>query len=180
MREGLRILVGQLVERRKYEGDFGTIYAYRLLGELIDKLAALASSGAAPLESRIQRGLEAGALLGPEWDGASLVELAREIVRLRAALASSGAASTASPASPWQPISTAPRDGSLILCCEDGAPFGYEIPHYTVAYWTISHRYYAGGFWQDVYRDLVVQPTHWMPLPDPPAASVGDPQTERE
>ena len=65
----------------------------------------------------------------------------------------------------WQPIDTAPKDGTPLLLAEPGEPLGYEIPHVTAGYWARSQRYEAGGFWQDVYRDLVVNPTHWTRLP---------------
>lgn len=77
------------------------------------------------------------------------------------------------PAAPqdWQPIATAPKDGTAVLLSEPGELLGYEIPHYTAGYWAPSHRCAAGGFWQDAYRDMVVQPTHWQPLPTSPTAS---------
>ncbi len=85
-----------------------------------------------------------------------------------AALASSGAAS---PASPWQPISTAPKDGTHILAWRDS---GIGMMRWR------ERRGDTGGFWDEWHVKRPSEPTHWMPLPDPPAASVGDPQTERE
>ena len=71
----------------------------------------------------------------------------------------------------WQPIETAPRDGtSLLLWC----------PHYkrpirvgTYEIWedfshgqSVSKReYWSIG----TFDSLEVLPTHWMPLPEPPA-----------
>ena len=60
------------------------------------------------------------------------------------------------PASPWQPIDTAPRDGSRILLYDRGV---------------IVEGYYVGApcFWVIVDRyDDSCLPTHWMPLPEPP------------
>jgi hypothetical protein len=91
------------------------------------------------------------------------------------ALASSGAAS---PAPTWHPISTAPKDGTCMLISD--ARFRGSSSRTTVlSFWMPYIR--AGhptGNWFGV-----TEATHWMPLPappGPPAASVGDPQTERE
>ena len=59
----------------------------------------------------------------------------------------------------WQPIETAPRDGTRVLLYENG-------------------HYYAGetegddGYWSSFCGQYVVttpDPTHWMPLPEAPA-----------
>ena len=64
---------------------------------------------------------------------------------------------------PWQPIETAPRDGTeLLLCAADTLVLG---------------RFYRGvGQWADVDKALgskagwfwafAIRPTHWMPLPN--------------
>jgi len=60
----------------------------------------------------------------------------------------------------WQPIETAPRDGTWIL--------GYETflddhhPCQRIVYWSKDR-----GCWFDDEYDFA--PTHWMPLPDPPS-----------
>lgn len=61
----------------------------------------------------------------------------------------------------WQPIETAPKDGTNILV------FGYgdmTVVHWNIygLYWNLSESgaYAENGEWQ---------PTHWMPLPPPPA-----------
>ena len=61
----------------------------------------------------------------------------------------------------WQPIETAPRDGSSMLLCVG--------QWFTVGCW---HR--AGSFWVTngpTYSRYPVpeQPTHWMPRPEAPA-----------
>lgn len=57
----------------------------------------------------------------------------------------------------WQPIETAPRDGERILLVINHGPHGDKI-------WT--------GLWADgwivSYGKAEKQPTHWMPLPEPP------------
>jgi hypothetical protein len=55
----------------------------------------------------------------------------------------------------WQDIETAPKDGTMVL----GWYRGWDNP--LVIYW------YTGlNRW-----NTTMQPTHWMPLPDPPKAS---------
>ncbi|PVE22209.1 hypothetical protein DC522_22175 [Microvirga sp. KLBC 81] len=55
----------------------------------------------------------------------------------------------------WQPIETAPRDGSPILIFTAWSDR-------TVGYWS-AHR----KIWVDQSHGIVVA-TYWMPLPDPP------------
>jgi Protein of unknown function (DUF551) len=58
----------------------------------------------------------------------------------------------------WQPIETAPRDGTMVLVFR--APeTGYEKRVYGVDYT-------KGGEWW--LSRTQMQPTHWMPLPPPP------------
>lgn len=65
------------------------------------------------------------------------------------------------PPTQWQPIETAPRDGSNVLVYEDGA--------ITVVFWDEGawrHPYKGGKTtWPNV--------THWQPLPEPPAQGEG-------
>ena len=58
----------------------------------------------------------------------------------------------------WQPIETAPMDGSWILTYTNLQGFDNEFM--AVKY---DHNYgWSGG----AYTEL--KPTHWMPLPEPP------------
>lgn len=73
----------------------------------------------------------------------------------------------------WQPISTAPKDGTLIL--------GFAIIDTQTGNWKMrimSHDHYAEvGMRQNWsgWGDSWVGPTHWMPLPKPPGpANVPD------
>lgn len=64
----------------------------------------------------------------------------------------------------WQPIETAPKDGTIILGCGFGSK-GYFVD---------DVRWIDGAFWAfDPYADshslLSTQLTHWMPLPPPPS-----------
>jgi hypothetical protein len=69
----------------------------------------------------------------------------------------------------WQPIETAPKDGTRILGfnrCDDGiAIYRWDVQPYHKKprpYWQmeccINQRWFSEGR----------QPTHWMPLPEPP------------
>jgi hypothetical protein len=59
----------------------------------------------------------------------------------------------------WQPIETAPKDGTIVLLVIDHGKWGEKV-------WT--------GLWDDgwmvIYGKARNAPTHWMPLPAPPAA----------
>lgn len=81
----------------------------------------------------------------------------------------------------WQPIETAPRDATAILVMRDicpGARSGRAEEcngrnTYVAAWWPDERG--GQGAWI-CYMDAVldpecpVEPTHWMPLPDPPGA----------
>ena len=62
----------------------------------------------------------------------------------------------------WQPIETAPKDGSRILAVSADAAFGVVV-------WSSI----LGGTWVLACSDgqalnYYLDPTHWMPLPEPP------------
>lgn len=76
---------------------------------------------------------------------------------------------TQAPRSCWQPIETAPKTGKdlcakpfLGWCLDDTAPGGGDI---RVCWW---EPHMDGGRWHGD-RDLPEHPTHWQPLPAPPA-----------
>jgi hypothetical protein len=79
----------------------------------------------------------------------------------------------------WQPIETAPKDGTPVWLVEDGASMGVIIAHQFVGAWVPSRKLTAGGFWLHVYRNLIGHPTHWMRLPDTPSAFPRDETGER-
>jgi hypothetical protein len=74
-------------------------------------------------------------------------------------------ADSRSAASAWQDISTAPKDGTLVLICGNGDA-GYYV----------ADAKYDGRYWclfnvdADDWTEPCFAPTHWMPLPAPPAA----------
>lgn len=59
----------------------------------------------------------------------------------------------------WQPIETAPKDGTEILTCDNGCG-------YSVRYWGEGED--EGMAWLPRIRGVF--PTHWMPLPEAPTA----------
>lgn len=77
--------------------------------------------------------------------------------------------------SEWQPIETAPKDGTRVLVYGTYQWEDYLDRQQTGA---VTAYYIAADFWDDEdigwvlistnpYRDRA-QPTHWMPLPEPP------------
>jgi len=74
--------------------------------------------------------------------------------------------------SEWQPILTAPRDGTPIILFS--ADVDEDMGQIWIARWSEAHKwrdygweYRGGGSW--CYANT---PSHWMPLPPPP--STGD------
>lgn len=93
--------------------------------------------------------------------GGDIVELANLIAASAHAADGLGA---------WQPIETAPRDGTEVLVCRR-----YEDGH---AEYAVAYCYEDDDGWRDI-GDIGWagmqggpdnQPTHWMPLPTPPEA----------
>lgn len=75
----------------------------------------------------------------------------------------------------WQDVSTAPKDRHLLLCGQQipdnsGVRFGGVIV--TSGYWDgiDSSWCMTGSTWQGPF----IEPTHWMPLPEPPTPTTGD------
>lgn len=68
----------------------------------------------------------------------------------------------------WQPIETAPRDGTWVILhtAAGGVQPGYWGPTYfgyNPAWVQYAHRSEA--------EEIIGEPTHWMPLPAPPAST---------
>jgi hypothetical protein len=76
--------------------------------------------------------------------------------------------------SEWQPIETAPKDGTPILIWQpdrDPKPNdGYCDDHrYAIGYWRLAHPGWTINATPWGNRNSAsVNPTHWMPLPEPP------------
>lgn len=79
----------------------------------------------------------------------------------------------------WQTIETAPKDGTAVLGYFPGRT-GYVARQDVIpCYWSE----WGGGVWTCVssgYRLLSHEPTHWMPLPAPPAESRRTPPAATE
>jgi hypothetical protein len=80
--------------------------------------------------------------------------------------------------SEWQPIATAPKDGTAVLVYGPG--MRPEDSGYSIAVWNDNAAMLLmgkSGFsamvagwiaYSDSQIDIESQPTHWMPLPAPP------------
>lgn len=53
----------------------------------------------------------------------------------------------------WQPIETAPKDGRVVLLCDQ-----------------MGNRWTDSSHWH-IKNGCGLPPTHWMPLPEPPKAA---------
>ena len=74
--------------------------------------------------------------------------------------------------SEWQPIETAPKDGTAFIGFDGRRPFLCTRQKYYVKY---PHQdggpTFRDGFSGDYYDHISPEsPTHWMPLPAPPKA----------
>jgi len=72
----------------------------------------------------------------------------------------------------WQPIETAPKDGSWFLIWAHGQP---EVGRYSPMMWT-TYEPVENGLYRAVEKPVTewsgfnnfAAATHWMPLPEPP------------
>lgn len=72
-------------------------------------------------------------------------------------------AALSQPAQEWQPIETAPKDGTRVLLIH--AQSGFVMGYYKS--WQLDGK--SGGLWRyEGIHTANVEPTHWMPLPKPP------------
>lgn len=65
----------------------------------------------------------------------------------------------------WQPIKTAPKDGTAILCCDLIVPVKGMPPIMFVGRWDAQYLGWCDKPW---HRNRFA-PSHWQPLPDPPS-----------
>lgn len=66
--------------------------------------------------------------------------------------------------SQWQPIETAPKDGTKVLLLQKCAD---NVNYYAEAGWFRARRAGYDG-WAYYSDEIDITPTHWMKLPDPP------------
>ena len=68
----------------------------------------------------------------------------------------------------WQPIDTAPKDGTIILVYYIGP---WDQKHVLEASWCSKDGDYNNPCWWPEWHGTMIDDhiTHWMPLPDPPA-----------
>jgi hypothetical protein len=71
--------------------------------------------------------------------------------------------------SEWQPIETAPKDGSNVLLSP-----AFERERVTVGSWDLDDVGEGGQCWRCLELSERLEPTHWMPLPSPPEARTVD------
>lgn len=78
--------------------------------------------------------------------------------------ACAAAALDAAQAQPWQPIATAPKDADVLLLYQDGhgvqPGYWYDLDKSDQVWVAVETQGLTGGR---------MQPTHWRPLPEPPA-----------
>ncbi len=70
----------------------------------------------------------------------------------------------------WQPIETAPRDGSAIII---GCNYHRHGKSQVTLAWYVRGMWAEGMYWDDDEEEFLVsqcefRPSHWMPLPDAP------------
>lgn len=70
----------------------------------------------------------------------------------------------------WQPIETAPKDGTWVLAYSPDAAGG-DYPPVFIVQWRDDDDYPDGGAWwldHDAGFPVDADPSHWMPLPPKP------------
>lgn len=71
----------------------------------------------------------------------------------------------------WQPIETAPKDETVVLLW---CPQSWDTDFVRVGWWFEAESPHEDSGWYDdeaashPLTDLYGEPTHWMPLPEPP------------
>jgi hypothetical protein len=71
----------------------------------------------------------------------------------------------------WQPIETAPRDGTRVLVWMPKAAEPFIASWDTQKYHKRPQPYWRSTMNLGVSWDRMRQPTHWQPLPPPPDAT---------
>lgn len=67
----------------------------------------------------------------------------------------------------WQPIETAPKDGTYVLLRFEGPFHDQESPGVAVGrHYASGPRWWLTSIWAATTANA--EPTHWAPLPEPP------------
>ncbi len=89
--------------------------------------------------------------------------------------------------SAWQPIETAPKDGTWFLICRNGDPSTLEVGCFNQLMWDTYVEIEDGLYRKELSEpidnwrgfDNFPRATHWMPIPALPAESRGGDSHER-
>ena len=65
----------------------------------------------------------------------------------------------------WQPIDTAPKDGTWILVYHKFESYGFDKTEWDYDKWIVRWAY---DCWHTGEEYAIQEPTHWMPLPKSP------------
>lgn len=93
--------------------------------------------------------------------------LVDEVKRLRARLAEAKTPT-------WQPMETAPLDGTAVLLTEEDE--GEPVTGAYVDFNGEPPSDYHSGWFDRISGEHEIHPTHWMPLPSPPPSAPSDTQ----
>lgn len=83
----------------------------------------------------------------------------------------------------WQPIETAPKDGTLFLCwvsavrygeTEEGQQYQHDVSQVDFCNWRTMAEHQGCGWFDPCCGQIgdAQYVTHWMPLPEPPSSNV--------
>jgi hypothetical protein len=81
-------------------------------------------------------------------------------------------APAAQPLALWQPIDTAPKDGSWVLLRgghtteDDYSREGVRVDRPVTAFWDEARKSWAFCYWDGAWRENYENPTHWRSLDD--------------
>jgi len=75
----------------------------------------------------------------------------------------------------WQPIETAPRDGTIFMAINMRGGNGFKHQFVFSDSLPEGKTWASDAGWRNPGRDWPVYFTHWMPLPDAPAAIFREP-----